>query len=409
MTIQVDPRRTRRFVPTLLASAVVLACGVGAWRVALDPGRDLRRAEAADRPAVAAPARARLSRAAIHAAPLDGRGYRMLAEAELSAGREPDAARLFAIAGDRGPRDIPTQRWLASRALKRGDYAGALSRFDQMLRVQPQLAPRLYPVLMALALQPKQQAEVARLLRRQPPWRQTFMQNLFRSAPDNASLFALVEALRLPGAARGAAAGTATGLTPEELRLWLDRLVAGGDWSPAYLTWVDSLEPGQRRRIGNVYNGGFELEPSQLGFDWRFGRVPGVQISREQVTGAEGVAALRVAFEDRRVPFQDVRQLLYLPAGAYRFSGRARLDQLRSERGLVWRLSCAGDGRVIAETPPFSGNHGWRDFELPLSVPADACSAQWLTLLLPARIPAEQRIGGDAWFDALEIERTAAD
>jgi len=40
-------------------------------------------------------------------------------------------------------------------------------------------------------------------------------------------------------------------------------------------------------------------------------------------------------------------------------------------------------------------------------VPGDKCGGQWLQLRLPARIPAEQRIGGVVWFDDLKIFRVA--
>ena len=52
------------------------------------------------------------------------------------------------------------------------------------------------------------------------------------------------------------------------------------------------------------------------------------------------------------------------------------------------------------------GSGPWRDFEASFQVPATDCGAQWLVLRLPARIPAEQRIGGRAWFDTLKISRT---
>jgi len=38
-------------------------------------------------------------------------------------------------------------------------------------------------------------------------------------------------------------------------------------------------------------------------------------------------------------------------------------------------------------------------------VPASGCAGQWLSLRLPARIPAEQRIGGSAWFDELSVKK----
>ena len=96
-------------------------------------------------------------------------------------------------------------------------------------------------------------------------------------------------------------------------------------------------------------------------------------------------------------------QMLALAPGNYRLNGRVRLDDLRSDRGLVWTLSCAEDGRQLAETEPMSGHTAWRSFSLDFAVPAEACGGQWLTLRVPARIAAEQRIGGVAWFDDLKI------
>jgi hypothetical protein len=124
------------------------------------------------------------------------------------------------------------------------------------------------------------------------------------------------------------------------------------------------------------------------------------------VTGSQGGLALRVEFEDRRVAFRHVRQLLALVPGTYRLEGRVRWDDLRGERGLVWTLTCAENGRVIAETDPVTGRRDWRTFEQDLVVPAENCGGQWLTLRVPARIAAEQRLGGVAWFDDLSIQAT---
>jgi hypothetical protein len=69
-------------------------------------------------------------------------------------------------------------------------------------------------------------------------------------------------------------------------------------------------------------------------------------------------------------------------------------------------LSCAGSRQVLGESERFSGRREWREFVVSFEVPASAeCAGQWLTLGLPARIPAEQRIGGIAWFDDLRIKK----
>ena len=334
------------------------------------------------------------ARAAIHSAPLDGRGYRMLAnQAELH-GDLPSAMSIYSIAAKRGPRDLPTLGRLIQYQLKQGNRAQALAYIDQVLRVQPELAPRMFPVVASVLAQDP--GDVAKVLLQQPPWRTQFLVQLLRHTQYSPALPRLFDLLRRsPG-----------GLSPFELSSWLDSLIRNDQWGPAYLSWVESLSPEASKRIGNVYNGGFELEPSQLGFDWRFGRVPGAQISLSQVTGSEGQLALRVDFEDRRVPFRHVRQLLALVPGTYQLKGRVRTDDLRGERGLVWTLTCAEDGRIIGETDPVTGRHAWQSFARDFTVPAEKCGGQWLTLRVPARIPAEQRLGGTAWFDDLSIQAT---
>ena len=339
----------------------------------------------------ASEAQRRSARAAIRAAPLDGRGYRMLARQVELGGDLPGAMSLYSIAAQRGPRDLPTLGRLIQYELKGGNYTQALSHIDQVLRVEPEMAERIYPVLMALSAQDP--GDVAKTLLESPPWRSDFLIQLIRTSPDNAALPRLLQRLaRSPG-----------GLSRDELSTWLARLIRRGQWSRAYLSWVESLSPTASKRIGNIYNGSFELEPSQMGFDWRFGNVPGARVSRAQVTGSDGQYALRLEFEDRRVPFRHVRQLLALSPGQYRLQGRDRTDDLRGERGLVWTLTCAETGQRIAETDPTRGRHDWRAFEVDFVVPTDKCGGQWLTLRVPARIPAEQRVGGVAWFDDLSI------
>jgi tetratricopeptide (TPR) repeat protein len=334
------------------------------------------------------------ARAAIRSAPLDGRGYRYLARQVELGGDLPDAMSLYSIASTRGPRDLPTLGRLVQYELKRRNYAQALAHIDQILRVEPELSKRLDPVLTALVAQDP--AEVANVLLKFPPWRSGFLFRLIAKSPESAALPRLIDRLRR----------SPQGLTSDELSAWLNRLIKRRQWSSAYLSWVESLSPTASKRIGNVYNGSFELEPSQMGFDWRFGTVPGARVSRTQVTGSDGQYALRVEFEDRRVPFRHVRQLLALSPGQYRLQGRDRTDDLRGERGLVWTLTCAETGQAIAETDPTRGRHDWRSFELDFVVPAEKCGGQWLTLRVPARIPAEQRVGGVAWFDDLSIRAT---
>lgn len=337
---------------------------------------------------------AALARRALRGNPLQGRGFRILAALES----EPDrATRLYAIAAERSPRDILSLAWLFDSAVRAADYPAAIRQADQLLRVQPALLQRLYPVLAGLAAQPDAQTELAASLAQFPPWRTPLLKTLARQAPDPVAIAGLFERLRLQP----------QGLRADERHEWLERLIGDRRWGAAYLSWVSLLPPGQQDAIGNVYNGGFEWTPSNSGFDWRIGRIAGARIDRAAVDGITGERALRVAFEHRRVPFRHVRQLMALPPGPYRLEGRARLDGLDSEHGLVWTLVCAEGGAALADVRPPAASRGWQAFGVDFTVPASGCGGQWLTLRVPARIPAEERIGGVAWFDDLRVVRGA--
>lgn len=335
-------------------------------------------------------------RSALAAAPAQGRAFRYLGAAAQAHGDPKRAHELYSIAAARDPRDVPSLAWLADRALARGDYSETIARMDRILRVEPQIEHKLAPAMLSLAATPAAHAALAKALDSRPPWRKQMLDRIVSRSASTASVFPLIERLRQqPG-----------GLDPEELGAWIDLLAREGQWGPAYLTWVQSLSAQASRHIGNVFDGSFEDDPGQSGFGWRFGEVAGARISREQTTGAVDHLALRVGFDDERVPFHHVRQMLALPPGDFVLTGRVRLDDLRSDRGLAWTLSCAGSRKLIGESESFSGRGDWRSFTVEFDVPASPdCGGQWLILGLPARIPAEQRIGGVAWFDDLRIKK----
>lgn len=412
MTDPLPRRRLRRLLLALATGALVLLAGralqngVADHYAITDPARALAwrsdHPEALYRQALRlasdpaqADAAADHARRALQVNPLDGRSYRILGTLADAAGDRDQAARLFQVAATRTPRDQPSQAWLLDYHLAEGNLPAAMENLDLLLRVNPVMFANLEAMLLGLVSAAPAHDALAERLAAAPPWRTRLLVTAAAKAPSAQAVAPLFDRLRqAPG-----------GLAPAELSAWVDRLGREGLWGQAYLTWVSQLPPERLAGLGNVYNGSFEWAPGQGGFDWRIGRIAGARIDRLPTEGATDRLALRVAFEDRRVPFAHVRQLLALGPGRYTLTGRARPDNLRSERGLVWTITCASGGPALGETAPLRGNGPWREFEAGFTVPAENCGAQWLVLRLPARIPAEQRIGGHMWFDALKISR----
>jgi len=337
-------------------------------------------------------ARASLRRMLAHE-PLHGVGFRLLAEASDRQHRREDAFPLYRIAEHRAPRDLQTRAWLTQRYLEQGKFELALVQVDRILRMAPQRARSIQPVLARLAEDPGFAEALAAILRQNPPWR-----------------VGMLAALRDPGTGSRVAAGRVMqalqnqgGLTPEEYAHWLDSLIAQERWGEAYARWASSVSKPDGR-LALIYNGRFEQKPSDVGFDWRLRRVPGVLLQFEPGQGAAG-QAVYLHFLDRRVPHAGLEQPLLLFPGHYRLSVRMRAQGLRSELGLRWVVACQGPAGVVGRTEAIDGSFGWRRFEAEVAIPPAGCPGQWLRLVNPVPSGAAQRVTGQLWVDDVAATR----
>jgi hypothetical protein len=101
----------------------------------------------------------------------------------------------------------------------------------------------------------------------------------------------------------------------------------------AYIVWLNALTPDQRRGLGLLYDGGFELKPGGWGFDWHLRSGSHVFVDRERTHGSQGNKSLHLVFERGDDPFDGVSQVLFLVPGTYRLSGNVRTDSLRTQGG----------------------------------------------------------------------------
>lgn len=324
--------------------------------------------------------------------PLQGEAFRLLAQANDRAGAQAAALRLYRIAAHRAPRDQATRLWLARHALQQGDHRDALVQIDGLLRMSPRLGSDLYPVLAQLANDPAFAEALAEVLAQDPPWRAGVLAVLRDARQDNARAAGLVlQALQ----ARGA-------LTDDDYANWLDSLIAQGRWGEAYARWAGRAVRDDGR-LPLLYNGNFAHEPSGVGFDWRFRRVPGVLLQFEPVAGRPGQAAY-FQFLGRRIPSAGLEQPLLLGAGRYRLAFQVRAQALRSEMGLQWQLVCAGPAGVVGRSDAIDGTLAWRQMAMDIVIPETGCPGQWLRLVNPVPAGAAQRLEGQLWVADMRLQ-----
>jgi hypothetical protein len=154
--------------------------------------------------------------------------------------------------------------------------------------------------------------------------------------------------------------------------------------------------------LGLLFNGGFATVPSGLPFDWAI--TPGNGVTMEIAPAPGGGRALAIAFQQGRVDFRGMSQLLVLTPGTYQFSGRYT-GEVMGQRGLKWRVTCAG-GTAIGESGMVAGRAStWKSIEFDFTVPDADCPAQYLRLDLDARMSSEQFVSGIIWFADLGVAR----
>jgi hypothetical protein len=319
--------------------------------------------------------------------PGQGDAFAVLALAALRRG-DANATALMRIALQRAPRDTELRAQAAARILKAGDVGGAMSQIDALLRLSPDTGPVLFPALADQARDPRFAGVLGATLARDPPWRGPFLVALDRSGKP-AAIDNVLGWLQQHGE-----------MSDVETARWLDRMIADGRWGDAFAHWLGLLGSGVAR-VPAVRDGGFEEEPSQLGFGWRNDSVHGVVAELEAGAGTRGSRAAHFHFIGQAAR-GNLRQALFLPPGRYRLTLRARGDFLRSDQGLRWTIRC-DKGAQIAQTDALDGSFDWRALETPFEVPATKCPGQWLELTNPAVAGSAQQVSGDLWTDDIAI------
>ncbi|WP_295392334.1 hypothetical protein [uncultured Thiodictyon sp.] len=354
--------------------------------------RRRRQAFAQSAPAVAGP----LLQASVWANPTNPRPYLALARVWAGAGRVPEAIALVEVADTLAPMSPPALAESAWFWFERGRPERGLERWSALLRNSPTSAGELYPRLLRLADMAAARPLFLPLLRQPPDWWEAFFVYAAAHAPRPETVTFLYEGRNRGGALPSAA----------EQRAYLNRLWKDSRWSEAYLAWLGGLDADAQRGLGQVYDGGFDLPITGVGFDWRIAKARGVTVETIDTYGSRG-QALHLVFDGRGERFQHVSQPLYLEPGRYQLQGRVRTDGLSSRQGLIWAVRCQRpDAEPLGASESFSGKDDWQLFSFEFQVPQADCPLQWLRLeqdQSPGTVG--EALGGGIWFDDLVISR----
>jgi tetratricopeptide (TPR) repeat protein len=336
---------------------------------------------------------------ALRARPMDDNALLALGLIADRQNQKGTANLLAQMAGERSWRNQATQIWLYDLAVRKGNFVDAIPHADAIFRVQPDSQEKFFPALAAFTTVPSAFKALTDFLKTDPPWRDSFLGYLSTGLKNKDLLDEVYADLK----------DSASPPTTAELRSYWDRLIKDGRFEQAVEIWLTTLPKAEAAKESHPYNGDFSHQPDGSPFDWVLKSETGAD---SEIVGSDpsGKPALHVQFSGARVDFANVSELMVLRPGRYNFSGKIRADELRTSRGLWWRIFCAeGPHQTIMHTDLVSTSMPLTDFVVEFDVPAERCKAQWLRLESPARIDSEKRIEGEVWYRTLRIVPIAGD
>jgi hypothetical protein len=326
--------------------------------------------------------------------PLDLEALKKLVIYWAAAGESARSDGLALILAQRSFRDVEVQAMALDISLRKQDYGQAVHILDAVLRTQGKSQGVLFPVLRALAENPNSLPALVEVLSSNPPWRTNFLVDLAKTS-DNANVpFQLIAMLKK----------TASPAQVNEVRTLIARLLEERNYDRAYYVWLDDLPTQDLKKVGLVFDGGFESNSRNLLFDWTFQKRRNVEVRVVTRGNSQADNALQINFAKNSSPFADVSQTLYLNPGNYRLEGEVKTENLQNERGLLWKIICIDDAKqTLGATSRHKGSSDWTAFATEFSVPDEKCVMQRLVLVLDANVALDRVISGRIWYDNLKI------
>jgi hypothetical protein len=298
-------------------------------------------------------------------------------------------------AADRTLRDPDAQTTAMTLSLGRKDYTDAMIRMDGLLRSRPEFYGRFFPSILAIAAVPEGREAVVKVLVKVPLWRPSFMNFAAQQSGQASVYYAVLTAMR----------ERKIEIVEDELRAYLAQLISNKKFEEANFVWLDFLTENELRKSGPIYDGGFEVSPRNLFFDWNVSTLQNVDIGLIKRQGKANERVLQLQFSNYKGQFLGVYQYLRLEPGKYEMSGEASLTSLKTPVGMSWQVSCVGESNIVGQSPEFVTDLPWSTFRFDVVVPSLNCSTQFLTLNWASTATLDQVISGQMLFDDFDMQK----
>lgn len=181
---------------------------------------------------------------------------------------------------------------------------------------------------------------------------------------------------------------------------YVDFLINRDELSYAKQIWANRFEDWT-----GVWNGGFEREILNYGFDWRIRDVDGAAISREKDKNDEN-HTIKIEFDGKHnVDFYHFRQ--YVPVeenSTYKLTSTMKSKDISTNNGLYWQVYCRNGKELYAKSEQVRNSTDWHPVILSFETP-EGCNIVSIGLRRNISDRIDRNISGTLWVDDVTLEK----
>jgi hypothetical protein len=206
---------------------------------------------------------------------------------------------------------------------------------------------------------------------------------------------------------------------------YIDRLLAKSRVEEAERVWDEALQKAgsglrdmrivkqepEGRPAGSrnlVWNGSFENEILQGGFDWRYPGMQDVQFQVDLNNCMEGLKCFTVTFGGTNISFSHLRQIIPIPSpGSYVLDFYLRTEGLTTDQTPYVSIQGYPEGSGASlRTDHFPESTGWEKMSCPFVVKENCKAIQFILRRDPSS-KFDNQIKGSLWLDGISVHAEA--
>lgn len=337
---------------------------------------------------------------ALNASNFDGQAFSQLARIYEKTKDSENTKKTLELASKYAPAKIKVRIEISSYWVKKNRWDKAIEEWNNILTRthDSNIRSAFYPLLQQLISDKDGFNFFIPLLKNPPIWWESFYHYLHKNKID----------IQLIKSIHQARSESKSPLTKHERRLFVSRLQQEKQWGDAYFSWLSGLDAKHIKLSQLIFDGGFEGESFNTGFDWNFSKnIKNLKIRTANTSGVTGRKALQINFNNKQINFNHISQTLILPPGSYSLHYRYRINRLKNSEGLTWRIRCKNSNAkqlILAESKALKERSPWSKESLHFIIPKN-CITQSIRLEATSKFFHNQKFHGTLWFDDIQITK----